>query len=290
MNERSAGFAKINEQEINGLVSEIVESRRIADLKKNVESLMRLYENAESMHGYIIRERFYEAVKKRDESYQRRTKGLKYNAVIIPPELAPVAMIPAYVKMDGNHYDFMESVNRFIDRCDEFIEPICPAVTDEEIRAVLSAAQRSFGMIDIIAPDFPLRISRFDNSHITTNSECGIINGGSRHSVVFLYHPRESETYDSVFICAHELGHALHFALTGDVDIAPDGFDRFNKSFSPEFATQKASQEGFADAAAIAILGSPNSRLKSHLPTDWCRMISPSFVRYFSGLCGAGRK
>jgi hypothetical protein len=265
-----------------------MESRDIATLKTNMETLMCLYEGAESMHGYIIRERFYSEVKKRDKPYQRRTQGLKYSAVIIPPELTPTAMIPAHIKTDGNHYAFIDSVNRVISRCDEFVAPIHPAANETEIRAVLSAAQRAFGMIDIIAPDYPLRIYRFDNSHIKTNSECGFMDGGSRQSVVFLFHPHENEIHNRIFIFAHELGHALHFALTGDVSIFPDGFDKLNKMLGVKLETPEANAESFADAVAIAILGSPNGRLKTHLPTQFCKDLSPMFVRYFMSLCRDG--
>lgn len=278
--------SKFDERETCQLISDILDSHEIAPLKTSVIALLRCVENADSMHGWSIRSRFYDAVMERDGAYQCRTNGLKYNAVIIPPEFALTAMIPAFVKMNGNHYEFADGLNRFIRRLDEFISPIYPAVTETEIRATLSAAQRAFGMIDIIATDYPLRIHRFDYSHIKHNSECAVMSGDSRQSAVFLYHPRENGVYDRVFIFAHELGHALHYALTGDMDVFPDGFDSFNEKFAVKFDTPEAKQEGFADAAAIAILGSPDSRLKSHLPTQFSKDISPVFVRYFKGLTG----
>jgi len=280
---------KIDEQEINIYIEDIMKSREISTLKGSIQSLMNFYERADSMHGYIIRWRFFNAVKEQCEAYERRTHGLKYNAVIIPPELSPTAMLPVYVKTDGNHYNFADGMNRLIKRCDEFTSPIHPVITEPEIRATLSAAQRAFGMMDIIAPNHPLRILRFNYSHSEKNSECGLMGGDSRQSVVFLYHPRQNDVCDRVFIFAHELGHALHFALTGDTSILPSGFDNFNDKFFTKFETPKAKVEGFADAAAIAILGSPNSRLKSHLPTQWSKDISPMFVRYFKELCNTGR-
>jgi hypothetical protein len=282
-------LTKINEQEIDRLVSDILASGDMPSLKSSTEALMRLYDSAESLHGYVIRERLYSAVIEGSAVHQIRFKGLKQNAVIIPPEHAVSAMIPVYVKMNGNHYDFTNGMKKLLNRCDEFTAPIHPAITEAEIRATLSAAQRAFGMVDIIAPECPLRIYRFGYSHIERNCECGILNGDSRQSVVFLYHPRENDVYDRIFIFAHELGHALHYSLTGDIDIIPDGYDNFNESLGVKLDNLKAKQEGFADAAAIAILGSKNSRLKSHLPTQWSKDISPMFVRYFDKLCEAGR-
>jgi len=275
-----------DDREITQLVSDILDSSEIAPLKTGIEELLRCIENVDDMRGWFIRNRFYGAVAERDGAYQRGTHGLKYNAVIIPPELALTAMIPAFVKIAGNHCEFVNGLNRFIRHLDEFISPIYPVITDTEIQATLSAAQRAFGMIDIIAADYPLRIHKFDCSHTKHNSECAVMSGDSRQSAVYLYHPRENGVYDRVFIFAHELGHALHFALTGDMDVFPGGFDSFNEKLATKFDTPEAKQEAFADAAAIAILGSPNSKLKSHLPTQFSKDISPMFIRYFKKLTG----
>jgi len=283
----SAPAGAFDEGEICQLISDILATREVAPLKTGIELLLRHLKNVDGMRGWVIQNRFRNAITKRDGAYQSRTHGLKYNAVIILPELALTAMIPAYVPLTGNHYEFVDGLNRFMDHCDGFVSPIYPAITETEIRTTLSAAQRAFGMIDIIAPNYPLRIHRFDYSHNTANSTCGVLSSESRQSVVFLYHPRESEIYDRVFIFAHELGHALHFALTGDIKVFPEGFDSFNEKFGVKFETMQTKQEGFADAVAIAILSSLNSKLKSHLPTRFCKDISPVFVRYFEGLCNS---
>jgi len=70
------------------------------------------------------------------------------------------------------------------------------------------------------------------------------------------------------------------------MDVFPGGFDSFNEKLATKFDTPEAKQEGFADAAAIAILGSPNSKLKSHLPTQFSKDISTMFIRYFKKLTG----
>ena len=278
--------AKFNKQEVCQLITNILDSHEVSPLKASIQALLRQVENTDHMHNWLIRNQFYEAVTERDIAYQYRTKGLKYNAIIIPSESALTALIPAYVPMEGDHYEFVDGLHRFISHLDEYVYPMYPAITERDIRATLSAAQRAFGMIDIIAPDYPLRVHRFDYSHIKYNSECGVMSGDSRQSVIFLFHPREDGICDSVFIFAHELGHALHFALTGDINILPEGFESFNNRYFPAFDTETAKQEGFADATAIAILGSMNSKLKAHFPTKFCKDISPMFVRYFEELTG----
>ena len=276
-------------RKINQLISEILGPSELPTLKANIRELRSRAEGADDMLGWVIRNSFRDAVVKRDAAYQRRMQGYRHNAVIVQPEQALAAMIPGFVPMGGSHQDFIDGLARFIQRCEMLLDPITPAITEAEIKATVSAAQRAFGMIGIIAPGHPLRVFRFNHSHISHNSECAILDGDSRQSFMFLYHPRDCDIHDRVFIFAHELGHALHYALTGDVDIVPDGYDSLNKRLGVKIEEQKDKQEGFADAVAIAILGSPNSRLKSHLPTQFSKAISPMFVRYVKGLCDAAR-
>jgi Zn-dependent peptidase ImmA (M78 family) len=98
-----------------------------------------------------------------------------------------------------------------------------------------------------------------------------------------LYHPRQNELHDRVFIFAHELGHAIHFALTGNVDVLPDGFDKFNDSFYPKLETLKDKQEAFADTVAFAILNIKG--FGTHFPTRFTKDMSPNFARYVRELC-----
>jgi hypothetical protein len=82
-----------------------------------------------------------------------------------------------------------------------------------------------------------------------------------------------------VFIFAHEVGHALHLGLTGDVNRIPERFDAFNESLGIKGMPLHDKQESFADAAAIAILNSDG--LREHLPNQLLEQLPPYFEKYF---------
>ena len=215
-------------------------------------------------------------------------RSSKTNTILVSPEHAPLMLLKSSIPMNGSPNDILTTLNGFIARCDEFVPPICDAITETEIKRVLNAAQKSYRLLDIIAPNKPLKILRFDYSHTVYNSQCGLSDDKTRPATIMVYHPRETKTYDRVFIFAHELGHALHKALTGDVSIAPEGFDTFNKPYAAKLGSVHDMQECFADAAALAILNIKG--LGTHFPTQWSKDISPNFAWYFRGLCESALK
>jgi hypothetical protein len=214
--------------------------------------------------------------------YSAPPKGAKWNAVIIPPEHSPVMLLPSCVPFGGATNEIIAGLKKFIGRCNEFTPPKYEAITAAEIKKVLTAAQKAYGLIDIIAPSKPLKILCFANSHITHNSQCGISGDPDKPSTIFVCHPKENDTYDKFFIFAHELGHALHIALTGSIEKTPAGFEQFNEKYFKPLNTLKEKQEGFADAAALAIL---NIRgLGTHFPTPYSKHMSPLFAGYIREL------
>jgi hypothetical protein len=213
--------------------------------------------------------------------YQFPDGDENHNVTIVPPEHSPAILMLVSIPMTTRASLVIEGLKRFAERCAEFVEPLLPSITLKEIRAVLRAAQKAFRMVDIVAPQTPLKILRLDCSHVIHNAECGVSDGASRQSVIMLYHPRAEYIHDRVFIFAHELGHALHLALTGNVGIIPEGYDHFNASLGVTMSTLEEKQEGFADAAAYAIL---SCGLEEHLPAEFNRAFSPAFVRYFKSI------
>jgi hypothetical protein len=191
-------------------------------------------------------------------------------------------LLPSYVPFGGAPVDVIDGMKKFVERCGEFTPPVHDAISEPEIKRVLTFSQKSFRIIDIIAPDEPLKILRFDNSHITFNSQCAIPESNTQ-AVIYLYHPNNVDIHNRVFIFAHELGHALHLALTRNIDLLPDGFDEFNDTFTPKPETLEDKQEAFADAVAIAILNAKG--LGTHFPTQFSKDMSYLFARYLRGLC-----
>ena len=202
------------------------------------------------------------------------------SAIIFPYEYSPFCLLMNYFSRTDNLKDIVKGINEFIDRCKEFIAPITEAITETEILAVLELVQNKFKLLDLISPGRPLRIHRLDNSHIEFNSECGsTVDEDGAESQIYLYSPREVELCDRVFIFAHELGHALHLALTKDIDKVPPEFDEFNKLLGvtvPEYG--KA--EVFADTFALALFY--NTKLDKHVPPKFNKDFLPLFDEFFS--------
>jgi hypothetical protein len=151
---------------------------------------------------------------------------------------------------------FFNGLHKLLERCDEYIDPVETIVTEKEMDLVLENAQKKYRILDIIAPIKPLMIISLNHSHTKHNSECGISGtAGSRESVIFAYHPREvTPTCGRVFIFAHEIGHALHLALTGDITVMPDSFNAFNEKLNIKLQTIEDKQEAFADVTALVLL------------------------------------
>jgi len=230
------------------------------------------------MHCEFFADMFSEWAK----PYRQAANDSAWNAVIVPPEHAPVMLLASHVPLGGAPIDVIDGLKKFTAVCGEFTPPVYDTVTPAEIRRVLNAAQREYGLLDVIAPCEPLQILRFDNSHVTYNSQCGIPANRERTATLFVFHPKENEVYDQVFIFAHELGHALHLSLTHDPDVLPEGFDEFNESIWVKLDTPKEKQEAFADAVALAILHVKG--LRTHFPTPFSRDMAPFFARYLRGL------
>jgi hypothetical protein len=267
--------------------SAIADSQTFSDIKTAITAFLAAVDEVQDeLNGMLVWE-FCRQLTKRltawAEPYAAAPRGSKHNAVVVPPEHAPLMLLKCSLPINGSPNEILDALKKFVGRCDEFVPPICDAITVAEMNRVLNAAQKAYRLIDIIAPKEPLKILRFDYSNIVYNSQCGLSDNPDRPATVMIYHPRAVDTHDRVFIFAHELGHALHQTLTGDVSITPDGFDKFNESVSGKFNSAEEMQECFANAAALSILNVKG--LGAHFPSQFSKDMSPNFARYFRGLC-----
>jgi hypothetical protein len=262
-----------------------LESKSFQEIKKASQEFIAA---AEAMwddgNGILVWElcrRFGEAFLDKARPYSATVKKPGKNVVIIKDD-APAMTLAACVPFGRAPQDVIAGLRLFISRCDDYIPPVYDAITEDEMRKALSGAQRMYRFLDIVAPNEPLKILRFDYSHKRFNLQCEIPHGKTQ-AVIYSIHPKERELYDRVFIFAHELGHALHLALTGSVKTAPDGFEEFNRDIGVELRSLQEMQEAFADSTALAIL---NARgLRSHFPSDWSKSMSYRHAQYLQGVC-----
>ena len=267
-------------------VDSIFASGSVAEIKTAVTSFLSAADDVRDAYNgmfvHMLCQRLGEAFSEWSMRYSTPAKGSAWNAVIVPPEHSPIMLLQSCVPFGCAPVDVIAGLKKFIGNCDEFTAPVHDAISVPEIKRVLTLAQKSYRIIDVIAPEEPLRILRFDNSHSTHNSQCAIPMS-NKQAVIYLFHPSSVAIHDRVFIFAHELGHTLHLAITHDIDLLPEGFDEFNGTFSPKPETLKDKQEAFADAVAISILNAKG--LGTHFPTQFIKEMSFLFARYVRGLC-----
>ena len=272
-------------------VDNIFKSNSIGEIKSAVSAFLKaadeVRETFNGMFVYALCQRLAEAFTEWSKQYLAPAKGTAWNAVIIPPEDSPIMLMSSCVPFGSAPVDVIAGLKKFVESCDEFTPPVNDAISVSEMKRTLTLAQKSYRIVDIVAPDEPMKILRFDNSHTVYNSMCAIL-GDSKQAIIFSFHPNNIKIHDRVYIFAHELGHALHLALTGDINLLPDGFDAFNDTFSPKLKTIKDKQEAFADAVAIAILNVKG--LGTHFPTQFSKDVSHVFARYVRGLCEGALK
>jgi len=254
----------------------------ILELKTNIETLADYMENVDKKHKTWFCKEFTTWLLMCSSDIGH-PNNMEHNVIVVPPEKSPTLLLLSSVTITTKTKLLINGLKILAQKCEEFVEPIEPIITKAEIFATLDAAQKTFRLLNIIAPKKPLHILTFNCSHVIRNSEYGIPNEGS-HGMVLLYHPREVDVFNRVFIFAHELGHALHLALTGDIKIMPEYFDEFNDNLGASFPSLEAKQEAFADVVAHAILGSPGSGLEKYLPPVLSKDMVALFVKYVKGL------
>ena len=273
-------------QLITDAISGLMDSSTLSQSKEHVSSLIKFSEENQRLRKRLFTS-LLDAVILCGKQFFAPRPHMKRNVVFVPPDAAPVLMILTCVQVSEDEDAVLSGLNRYVARCDEFSDPMEDAATEEEMCAVLDSAQKKYRVLDIIAPVRPLKIVSLSNSHCVHNCECGITDDVNNEAMIFVFHPRDVVVFDRVFIFAHELGHALHLALTGDVDLIPDSFDDFNDKLGVKGLSVREKQECFADAVAIAILNSKG--LREHLPVDLPKALLPYFDRYVSSITGGGR-
>ena len=261
-----------------GVISQIEDADTLDGLKAGVTSFLRFWDANPKARNQLCAG-LMETVVLASSLYLRPRPDQGKNVVFVPPDAAPVVMIPTCVPLAGSEDAVYDGLNRLLMKIGEFAGPMEDAATEEEMNAVLDNAQRKFKALDIIAPSKPLMVVSLNNSHCRHNCECGIgDSAASPEAVILVYHPRDVSRCDRVFIFAHEIGHALHLALTGSIKDIPVGFDEFNDALDIQWHTLQEKQEAFADVTAFALLN--GGGLNKHLPHRFSDTMLEYYDRY----------
>ena len=274
------------------LVNEAIGEPDMFKLKVKIDALLNYIESIDKKHKPWVCKNFTSALLQYTGPYliSFPDSDTGHNFVITHPGHSPTVLMLLSIPVTGTPTSVIDGLKNFSARCGEFVEPIEPVITEQEIRETINAAQSSFGIMDIIAPPkHQLKILRFEYSHIERNAECAIPDKSPYCNAILLYHPRNLdgnyELGNRVFVFAHELGHALHLALTGDISVLPDGFHEFNESLGVSFPMPERNAEAFADVTALAILA---SGLPKYLPSGFKdKVVTKLFVRYLKKITDA---
>ena len=281
MEEREKNKAKVKisgKKAVSAMVSKIAQAESLEGLKASISAFAGFVGSYPKLKDEACR-LLADTVMAISGMYMGSLPARKLNVRFIPPDAPPAVLMPVYVPMAEEADVIYDGLIWFLEKLDEFSEPMEDIVTVKEMNAVLDNAQKKFRILDIVAPGKPLTVVSLNYSHAAHNCECGISAApGSRESIIFVYHPREVSPCDRVFIFAHEIGHSLHLALTGDVEIIPDKFDEFNETLDIKLPTKELKQEAFADVAAFAMLN--GGGLNKHLPHQFSASTLECFDKY----------
>lgn len=261
-------------------IEEIMKSKDILSIKNNIRKFVEYVENNKAIKTKMCK-RLVKTIMGFVTPYMLPPIFDDKNVVIVPEVHSHYFLFATAIPSTDDVNMIMMGLEKFINRCQEFVEPTKEHITRDEINLVLDVAQEKYGLLDLIAPARPLKIIMFNNSHFYYNSECGFTDQGKdSEAILLIYHPKDTKNFDPVFIFAHELGHALHLALTKDADTLPYKFDELNKMIGMPMPDVEidVKKEHFADAVAIAILSSP--KLEQHLPSQLSKDLQTLFDSY----------
>ncbi len=177
-----------------------------------------------------------------------------------------------------------QNIGKLIQYIDaEVTAPSGRFLTEKQEVETLEAVTARYPYFKIVGKERPLTILNLDNSNRQYNSVCSV-GGLGEQSIVMMYHlkPGPDGNGSPIAVFLHELGHALHIAITGSVEV-PEEFYKFQNVFSQKLSPgDPMAGDVFADCFAIAVMhGGP---LQRHMPFEVDNIIGEMIRRFFTGL------
>lgn len=142
-------------------VDNIIASKSVEDAKQAAAAFISAADKLDGMHICLLCQKLTASLLQWIEKDSLTPKNVDINAVIIQADRAPIALLLTCVPINGSPIEIVDGLQRFVARCDEFIPPIYDAIPVAEINKVLRTAQKTYRLLDLIAPKEPLKILRF---------------------------------------------------------------------------------------------------------------------------------
>ena len=134
-------------------------------------------------------------------------------------------------------------------------------ITPTAVHKILALLEARYQFLQRVRKGKPLFIILPDCSHKNYNGLCRthLCKRNQTDCEIYLFHSLEYHKYSPEFVFLHELGHVLNLALTGTLEIVPNGFLEFAEILFPNMTVpyQKTVSEIFADCFAMGIMSLP---------------------------------
>lgn len=131
-------------------------------------------------------------------------------------------------------------------------------ITPKTVHEILAFLEARYQFLQRVRKGDPLFIILPDCSHKNFNGLCRthLCQRNQTDCEIYLFHSPEYHKYSPEFVFLHELGHVLNLALTGTLEIVPNGFLEFVEILFPNMTLphQKPVSEIFADCFAMGVM------------------------------------
>ncbi len=206
-----------------------------------------------------------------------RTYTLYRSSFSIPPYLMSNGLATGGVRQTR------ESVKRLIaDIGANAVPPSGKCLPYDRAAEILNAVGELFPYYySIVSRARPLAVLNLNSTDRRYNSMCGISDLSSGSTILLLHMKADRDEGDPDCVLLHEMGHALHNAISG-ADV-PEEFYRFQSAFSkPLERGDPMAPEVFADCFAIAMIH--RSDLKIAMPFEVDAIIADMVARFMEQL------
>ena len=141
---------------------------------------------------------------------------------------------------------------------DELLPAEGAQITSESVHEILALLETRYQFLQRVRKGKPLFIILPECNHKNFNGLCRThrCQGNQADYEIYLFHSLKHQEYSPEYVFLHELGHVLNLALTGTLEIVPNGFWELSEVLFPKLTSshQNAVSEIFADCFAMGVM------------------------------------
>lgn len=176
----------------------------------------------------------------------------------------------------------------------EYIPSDGSHISYDSAEKILKLLDGEYNFSNIIFLNQPLLILLPDCGHRVYDAFCRpyTFTNGSNACDIFMLHATKDTKTSSECMLLHELGHVLNVSRTGDIEVPPTSFQKFNELIlAPEDcqAVMQEATEMYANIFAIAVLTATelNEFDRYKFIPDETRSLMKKYIEYELSSCGS---